>query len=144
MLYLALPPAPPAIVATVIPQQATDNSPTENATASGKPKNATVLNNGKNSASTAQKLNCTPQVKSLVKSQAKSQQPDLVNTFLTRMLAVSTQGKGQSGICVPYKKQSVIVSFQTEIQKSKSTKGFSANVSEKVKKPSINAATKPK
>jgi Carboxypeptidase regulatory-like domain len=139
MLYLALPPAPPAIVATVIPKQATDNSPTENAAASGKPKNASVLDNGKNSASTAQKLNCTPLF--------KSNKSDLVNTLLTRMLATSAQGKGQSGICVQNKNKSVVVNFQTtfqtEAQKSKSAKGFSRKVSDKVKKPSIEAATKP-
>ncbi|MBW4512575.1 MAG: carboxypeptidase-like regulatory domain-containing protein [Scytonematopsis contorta HA4267-MV1] len=137
MLYLALPPAPPAIVATVIPQQATDNSPTENAAASGKPKNASVLDNGKNSAAIAQKLNCTPLF--------KSNKSDLVNSLLTRMLAASTQGKGQSGICVPGKNKSVIVNsqtnFQTEVQKSKSNKGFSTKVSDKVKKPSTATAT---
>jgi hypothetical protein len=121
MLYLALPPAPPAI-AIILPNQQIYGE-----TSPGK---TSIQNDRNKSIATAQSLVCTS-------SQAK--QSDIVSNLLEKMQLTSGQ-KPQDIACISRHKKSVTLSFKSQIQKQKQAKGFSPSADVELP-PSAKIAT---
>jgi Carboxypeptidase regulatory-like domain len=123
MLYLALPPAPPAIAITLPAQQVAGKTLTEEISASSKP---TKIN------SAGQPLVCTS---------PQAPKSDLVSNLLGKMLATSASTKGQTLACISQKKKSVTLSLQTQLNKTKQVKGFSASTPQNPVNANIEVAS---
>ena len=122
LFYLALPPVPPAIAITLPPKSVTGRISTGTISAFGKPTKTSTQSNGNNNPA-LQPLACPL-------PQELTQKSNIVSKLLEKMLATSKQTKGQTIACSSQKKQSVILSFQTQIHKHKQAKGFSPSVSQ--------------
>jgi hypothetical protein len=125
MLYL-LPPAPPPIISTLIPQQVTGISAKKTATKLTK---ASIQNH----TSTTENLVC-------IKTTHKVVSTDLVGKLLGKMLANSKTEK-QIDHCTLKNKKSAILSFPSQIHKQKPAKGFVP--SQKIANTEITTATAP-
>ncbi|MEA5572760.1 carboxypeptidase regulatory-like domain-containing protein [Calothrix sp. UHCC 0171] len=94
MLYLALPPAPPPIVATIAPEQAAGKPPSVKVSAVNQPTKNSTSDSGNASTATTQSLECQ-----LSEFKSQSQKQNLANNLLARMLATSTSVKTQGVAC---------------------------------------------
>ncbi|BAZ38349.1 cation diffusion facilitator family transporter [Calothrix sp. NIES-4101] len=110
MLYLALPPAPPPIVATIAPEQAAGKPPSVQVPVVNKPTKNSISDSGNASTATTHSLECQL---SEFKSQSQSQKPNLANNLLAKMLAASTSVKTQATPCNSQKQK-----LQNQQQKS--------------------------
>ncbi|PAX53504.1 carboxypeptidase regulatory-like domain-containing protein [Brunnivagina elsteri] len=123
MLYLALPPAPTPIVATIASEQTAGKQLSVKVLGASKPTKSSISDSGNASTATAHSSECRL---SELKLQTKSQKPSLVNSLLGKMLAASTSVKAQNVACESQKQKSGIIVAQG--QNSSVSVANSANV----------------